>query len=276
MKNKNRAESLIKSMMPLAIVLSSCGIHPVENNDYDKFGLVSPAKYVSVDADDNCSRSSHYEAFFNRNGQVKRVKYLEADGSLILDEKYFYDSDNRLLKVWPIGADGQETGRFEYEYDGRFVSKYTAINMNNQEIKRWEYANDGEHITRVDFYEEGDLAYITVNNYCEDSYTQVLMSRDRDTLNVGQCKDLKPNKPCYIHSEGLNFDIEYNDDLLPVRSVGTVVDTNGALYWNDILDDEGYAVYEYEYDSRGNWIVRKVFFGDGRHPGEVVSRTIRY
>lgn len=258
------------------VTFSACQVEPAENNDLDKYGLNQTVKSIYVDADDDYIRSSHYEAFFNKYGQVQQVRYLESDGSLIIDEKYFYDSLHHLTKVWPIGADGQETGRFEYEFDGKFISKYTAINMNNQEIKRWEYTNDGEHIVKIDFYEEFDLTYVTTNTYDGDKFTQVVMNAEGDTLNIGYCRELTPNKPYYTHSEDFNLDIEYNEMRLPTKSIGAVVDTNGSLYWNDILDDTGYAVYEYEYDSKGNWIVRKVFYGDDRVPGELITRKIEY
>ncbi|MCQ2141171.1 MAG: hypothetical protein MJY83_02355, partial [Bacteroidales bacterium] len=254
------------------VTFSACHVKPAENNDLDKYGLNQTVKSIYVDADDDYIRSSHYEAFFNRYGQVEQVRYLESDGTLIIDEKYFYDSSHHLTKVWPIGADGQETGRFEYEFDGEFISKYTVINMNNQEIKRWEYSYDGERVVRIECFEENELRFVTTNTYDGDTYFQVLMDEQGDTLNMGYLRDLAPNKPLSAHSEDFNFDIEYDDMQLPVKSIGTMVDSNGALYWDDILDEAGYATYEYEYDSKGNWTTRRVFFGDERLPGEVITR----
>ncbi|MCQ2139439.1 MAG: hypothetical protein MJZ09_03595 [Bacteroidales bacterium] len=258
------------------VTFSACQVEPAENNDLGKYGLNQTVKSIYVDADDDYIRSSHYEAFFNRYGQVEQVRYLESDGTLIIDEKYFYDSSHHLTKVWPIGADGQETGRFEYEFDGEFISKYTAINMNNQEIKRWEYSYDGERVVRIECFEENELRFVTTNTYDGDTYFQVLMDEQGDTLNMGYLRDLAPNKPQSAHSEDFNFDIEYDDMQLPVKSIGTMVDSNGALYWDDILDEAGYATYEYEYDSKGNWTTRRVFFGDERLPGEVITRKITY
>lgn len=102
------------------------------------------------------------------------------------------------------------------------------------------------------------------------------MDAEGDTLNVGYLRDMSANKPLFAHSEDFSFEIEYNEKALPIKSTGTVVDSDGTLYWNDILDETGYAAYEYEYDSKGNWTTRRLFFGDERIPGEVTTRKIRY
>lgn len=264
------------SALAMAVLVTGCGGGDLaEKNDLGKFGLDRPVRSITVSVMDSATAVSSYVAEFNKRGQLTSFRLFLKGGALQYGERYKYSSDGSKATMISYDSNNEDTGRFEYEFDGRFTRKYTAYNMNSQEVQRWENENDGVHVTESRFYNECDLATITVNKYDGNAFTQVLLDSNRDTIGVGKGEETPSGKIKSARSEGLQFDIEYDDKDLPVSSFNILVNTYDGLEYN--LRAEGCTVrYEYEFDEKGNWVSRTSYIEGVSVPEECIVREIEY
>lgn len=256
-------------------VVSSCGTEPAEHNDLTRFGLMCPVREIVVRSASPLDFNSNYDAEFNRRGQCTLLRYTDPEGNMECGERYVYSKDGTTATMTAFDKNNEDSGRFEYEFDGRFIRKYTVYNLNSQEVQRWENENDGKHIVETRFYQECDLENVTRNTFTGDDFVQVLLDSGLDTIAVGRGRMNHAGKLLYGKSEGLDISLEYDVRNLPVSSYNTLVDTKENLFWHEKVDGTT-ARYEYEYDHKGNWIRRATFFGQESEPGEIITRKIRY
>ena len=259
----------------IVITVSSCGTKPAGHNDLSKFGLVCPAKEIKVRSTEALDFNSNYDVIFNRRGQCTSLRYTDTEGNRECKEKYIYGKDGKTATMIAFAKDNNESGRFEYEYDERFICKYTVYNLNSQEVQRWENDNDGVHIIETRFYQECDLETIQKNKFSGNDFVQLLLTPELDTIAVGYGRMNQDGKLLFGKSEGLDISIEYDENNLPISSFNTLVSTKEDLFWNEKADSVSIR-YEYVFDQKGNWIRRAAFFSQESEPGEITTREIHY
>ena len=271
--------SIVKAFLSvfLAAGAVSCSVK-VDEKTLDRFGLNCPVKSVSVAPDTSLSlvRDDYYKAEFNRKGSLTELKYYFPDGRVMSYELYRYDRKGRKIELLPFDKDSTATGRYAYEYDGRFVSKCTLFGMNSADAQRWENKNDGKHITETRFYQEGEFESLSKSVYKGNVRDETVTDAEGGEVGRSRYVYLSEDKPLEIESPLLKISVRYNKTGLPVKASGVSLSSKGDFEWHQDATGTETFVYEYEYDSRGNWIVRKEFSGPEKKLDEVLSRTIEY
>ncbi|MBQ9463367.1 MAG: hypothetical protein IJU68_06905 [Bacteroidales bacterium] len=263
----------MKIRILLAAALLVCSCSPAVK-DLEKFNLNCNASEVTLQSD---TLELPYTAYFNKHGQLDSIVTRNFDGGYRSTESYSYDKKGRLAEISGINADGESEIRYEYEFDGRFVRECRIYGMNNQEMHRWIHSNDGRHIVRTEYYNEGELEYITTKKFSGNSYSEETINEDGEIIGQAEVDFFRnENKPMHIRSSQMNVDIEYNGNGLPVMSREAVLNSLGEMEWTPDLETNPDRYYSYEYDKRGNWISR----AEKIHPDStaviVLRRTIKY
>lgn len=254
-----------------ALVAAACS--PV-NSDLEKYNLNCNVREVTLLSD---TLELPYTAVFNSRGQLDSVVTRNFDGSYRSTETYSYRPDGSLAEIYGVNADGESEIRYEYEFDGRFVRECRIYGMNNQEMHRWVHTNDGRHIVRTEYYNEGELEYISTKKFTRNSYTEETRNEDGEFLGQAEVVFFKnENKPSRISSEQMNVEIEYNEQGLPVMSREAVLNSLGELEWTPDLEINPCRFYSYEYDERGNWISRAEKIHPDSSAVVVLHRSIKY
>ncbi len=262
----------MKTKLIIAAALIVCACNPVVT-DLDKYALNCRASKISVQSD---TLEYSYDVWFNARGQVELMKRYNFDGSFRYREEYNYDKSGHLAEIQGINADEETEARYEYDWSGRFISECRVYGMNNQEIHRWVHHNNGRHITRTEYYAEGEPSYTTVKHFKGHSYDEESVTAEGELMGRGHIDFLTEEKPIRIQSDAVNVEIDYNEKGLPIRSKGAVLNSIGEMQWVNSLEDFPERFYTYEYDERGNWISR----AEKVHPDStavaVLKRTITY
>ena len=250
-----------------------------KQSDMDKFGLDGQVSKVKVVCDTafNKIAEDNYEATFDASGNLTMLRALYTDGSTMNYEIYEYDSEGRLDQILLLDKDSTVTGRYSYEYDGRFIGKCTLYGMNNQDSQTWIHSNDGKHIVTTEFYQEGELQAVSKSKWSHKGEVREETVTDVDGELVGLSKYvyLFPNKPLSIKGDLINIVITYGDNGLPQSSTDVFISSKGDLvpieYDNPDVSVPVFT-YEYTFDSLGRWISRKATLDGDIY--EILTRTI--
>ena len=262
----------MKSKLILVSALVICACSPVKT-DLEKYSLNCNAQEVTLQSD---TLELPYTVTFNKYGQAETVRTDNFDGSFRYEESYTYNDRHQLTDILGVKSENENEARYEYEYDGRFISECRMYGMNNQEISRWEHENDGRHIIKTDYYDEGQLSYTTKKKYTGKSYVEESYSPEGVLLGTADVSFLTEDKFTKIKGNGIDVEIEYNDKALPIKSSGTLLNSVGEMLWSAELEQNPVRYYSYEYDEYGNWITRT----EKLHPDStscfVLRRVIKY
>ena len=256
-----------------AALLAACNNSTVKN-DRNFYAVNCLVQEISVSSD---TLEAPYTARFNELGQVTEVITTDWDGVLRFHETYTYNSDNQLEEIMGINGENENEIRYEYEHDGRFIRECRTYGMNNQEMQRWVHTNNRRHIVKTEFYQEGELAYVTTKKFKGDSYTEQSVTPEGEVIGTASVEYFRDeNKPSRIITDEIDVTIEYNEQGLPVMSRGVVLNTKGEMMWVGDLDDHPSRYYSYEYDGRGNWVTRYDSYEPDGTAYAVFRRSIIY
>ena len=167
---------------------------------------------------------------YDDNGNVSRIDYLDENNALIPSNagfssiKFSYDNFGNLLEEaffdingqFATSINGYAKVRYEYDSNGRQTLK-SFFNSDDELIPDLS----GSAITRTSYNEDGRVSVIS---FYDNNYEPIMLS-------IGHSKER------YIWESNYNTRIEY-------------LDNNGDL----IAGEEGYAIEQYEYDSKGRQI----------------------
>ena len=258
----------MKTKLIFAAALIVCSCSHV-NNDLEKYGLNCKVREISVQSD---TLEYSYEVFFNPEGQVELMNRYNFDGTFRYKEVYTYDNSGHLSEIQGVNAENETEVRYEYDWDGAFISECRLFGMNNEELHRWVHHNDGRHIVRTEYYAEGVLSYVTLKQFSGNGYDEESIDEEEEVvLGRAHVDFLTEDKPTRIRSDAVNVEVDYNDAGLPVRSKGTVLNSLGEMQWVADLEEHPERFYTYEYDKRGNWISR----AEKVHPDSTVVAVLR-
>lgn len=240
--------------------------------------MSSPAVYCHSRQVDSCflTQGSNYSVAFNAAGMVQELKHYFPDGSLGVTQKFEYDAKGLINTIYLFDRDGEDGGFYEFEHDGRIISKLTLYGKNTQVVYMFEHENDGRHIVKTSFYREDILDNVSSSRFDGNvRHETVCDPEGKEYLhNVYEYYDLTNQLIAKFDNEEMHFSIEYNEKGLPSKSVDVMVDASNGLYWDEDATPGTVVEYEYEYDSHGNWTTRRQTIS-GRVV-ETVEREIEY
>lgn len=256
-------------------VLSGCSKR-FSKSGLDKFGLEGNVSSIRVRPVQGVSGGENYLAEFDKNGKELRIVYYAPDSSSFGSTEYTYDKKGRLTEAGNYDPDGEYSGGYRYSYDGKFVRMCTMHSMEEEETARWVYENNGKHIVKSEFYSEGVLESTSVSSYDGMKRTETVTGADSTVIGTAEYVYLSEDKPIEIDSGDTHIKIEYNNKGLPERSVNVVLATDGSFLWDERVTAGNAAVYEYQYDGKGNWIRRKTSLSSTGETLSEMTREIRY
>lgn len=260
-------------IIPLIVsfaALASCSRQAPE----PKYDINCPVRSVMVHASKG---EFDHVLHFDRKGNMVLKECFNEDGSFRFREEYEYDAEGRVVGMLDINAEGQTEARSEYEYDGDFVSHFTIFGMNSERAHEWVHTNDGNHIVKTVYYSEDMPYYIIEKRYEGDVCFETTMEAGTgEILAVSESCTLPDGRPVSVRSETMNFTVEYDNIGHPVRALSTSLDSEGGILWESTLETNPERRFEYEFDRRGNWILRKEYSHPDSVEVAVIRRKIKY
>ncbi|MCQ2115550.1 MAG: hypothetical protein MJZ07_05045 [Bacteroidales bacterium] len=255
-----------KAIMIIACLgLAAC--RQVSEKDLKSYALNCPVREIQVKAS---MGELDYHVWFNRSCRVDSI-YFSLDGTHRYKEINKYDKSLRLVDVADIDNTDFTEGRYEYEYDGELMREARFYGANNDLLQHWIHENDGERIIRTSFLNEGEPTYISERVYDGLSYDETVTFTDGNVLR-SRVVLFDADKPCRIISDNMDVTIDYSEDGLPVHTVNTLINSRNELVWVSDLEEHPERFYSYEYDDKGNWILRKEY---NSLDGEVLATVTR-
>ena len=244
----------------LVIMLSSC-----TGSDSDN------AKSVKTDLESD-----------NVFGSVKMIELVEYGGMDTIFNTLKYDSlgyvrevitnngihqyrklnkDNQLIKTLNINSEGDTVSQLINEYSNGNLNRTVEI-INSEVTKEWKYVYypDGRKKEMIILHEGEELARYEYS-FSEDKNEEIVkVFRDVDsihqevmTVNIGD-SIVKVNNKMYL-KKSLKFNtnqVYYCDEF---QNYIKIIETQGQ-------DTLFTAYYQYEFDNKNNWLVKKQVFGD--------------
>lgn len=272
----NRYTSLLSILSAgCCIALAGCTDN-LQTKDLERFGLSGAIESVKTTVLQGDNYMDNYLAEFSPKGLLTSVTNFAPDSTILFSTTYRHDNKGRLTGITECDMDGDENGEYRYTYDGKFLSLCTHIGESSEEDCRWEHENDGKHITRTVFYSDGVLETISENSWEGMTRHETVKTQEDSLIGTAEYVYLKEDKPVSITSNDTAISIEYNEKGLPVKSVNALISTDGNLAWDPMMVQDEENIYEYEYDTQGNWIRRKEYIGKNKILRSDISRTITY
>lgn len=253
------------------LILYSCSGNV--KSDLDTYGLTCKVKEMTVAVSEG---ELDYTVFFNRLGQIDSLVRYGIEDDIMDKEIYSYDKSHHRIKISNIDSDGQQEGWYEYEYDGDFVSVCEYYGMNSNVLYRWEHLNDGRNIIETRCYMEGELQFIDCKDYNGLSYEERQMDAEGNEVGTAHVDLYAPEKPSLVVQEGSQIRIDYNENGLPEHSSGVLISSNSDFGWHPSLEEKPERWYKYEYDKKGNWVLRTTHDSPDGEALITVRRTIIY
>ncbi|MBR5177084.1 MAG: hypothetical protein IKW89_14330 [Bacteroidales bacterium] len=172
----------------------------------------------------------------------KNIARKNYRGGYLKHSVYEYDGNGRLKSIITRPDDDPQAGGardiFRYEADGSYTM--VRYDENGTEEMRFQGSSDGRKESRKTQY---IVAYI---------------ERDKDGRMTGVggggggSNGYATQRNHYVYNE--------HGDLLIVTEDARLVDRDKDLPWLESQTDLGaFTYYEYEYDSKGNWVTRKTY-----------------
>ena len=268
----------------------NCPVQSLEQRVYNAYG-----SYGDVVKGDLLAEG--FIAEFNQVGNVVIIVQYDENWNPKQVVTSKYDEDDNLIEEIARSNDGKQISRVAKEYndEGELI-KWTEYNEND-EVKSYstkEYEGgyqvksttvgevetvkqckrDGEIILEHSTYEDGKL--VEVVQYSKYDPKGVVEYVVYDPYGVktkefyARYNDKEETVEKRSHDFGTGRDYEYKAERNDKgHIIHSYTSNNGSEY-------EGY--YEYEYDSKGNWIKRIEYWlnGKAKHPVTIVERAIKY
>lgn len=258
----------------LGLFVSACAPQLPMTEDYEKMDIVHPVKKIRIEAS---RREYDHTISFRSNGRIENIVYKDKNGNTVVTHKYIY-KDGYLFTKQEINSNGDIDARHLYEYDesGKLIC-HRVYGVNNQDTDRWDFVYDGERESEISYLMEDDLQYRSLLRYDGNTRIETALSPDGDTLGTARTLFFDKDRVAAVQSEDISFSIDYNDNGIPVHTVNTVLDSERKIVWDESLETEPERWYRYEFDRKGNWIVRKEYC----HPDDsievaIVKRLLKY
>lgn len=264
-----------------AMALISCNR---TTEDMARFAVNTKVSQVELFSDNN---EFDYVAVFDRAGHLATIWYYEglpdtagcdfesvpdiADFDNFLgfeathgEFRYYeaceYNSKGQLIAKSDVNSANETEGRYEFDYEDGKVSDCRFYGMNNELLNEWVHRrHDGKVST--DFYHEGMLSYLSEKDSDALEFNEYVVGLDGDSLVVASnhFENYAEGKPSRIVGGDIDLSVEYDGNGLPVHTVNVQMSSFCEIYYSPSLETLPERWYVYEYDEKGNWIVRSEY-----------------
>ena len=268
----------------------NCPVQSLEQRIYDASG--SYGDVVKGDLLDG-----GYIAEFNQVGNVVKIVQYDENWNLKKVVTCKYDEDDnlieeivrsndgrlieRLIKEYNDEGEGKLTSRTQYdengevksystkEYEGGYLVKSTTVGE-IETVKQCK--RDGEIVLEISTYEDGKLMNSVHYSKYDPKGINEYVVYDADGVKTKEVyvryddkkEKVEERRHDFMNDSNYVYKVERNDKG---HMIHTYRSDNGS-------ESEDY--YEYEYDSKGNWIKKIVYWGKAKRPVMIVERTIKY
>lgn len=175
-------------------------------------------------------------------------------------ENCSYNSRGQLVAKNDVNADNETEGRYEFDYlDGK-ISNCRFYGMNNELLNEWVHKRVNGQVS-TDFYHEGMLSYLSEKDSDGLNFNEYVVGIEGDSLVVASnhIENYAEGKPSRIVNETMDITVEYNDLGLPVHAINVQMSSFCEIFYSPMLEIYPERWYVYEYDEKGNWIVRSEY-----------------
>lgn len=275
-------------------------IHQKREYTYDSYGRVLFSDHINGADNNGFQSTSNYIYSDSKNsGTYKRNTFYYSSGDASTTNKtnlkcYEYDRNSKILKI----------------YDGTNQNLLTLFNYNQLNDYYYDEDLDKYILSTKQYFEKGILQYMY--SYDETNTKTTYTYNKSGKLTKEETKDLKSsgkilNKVEYTYNSNNEIVKKIETDYIDKEITTTEYRNKKEVHlvsvdfnkhttfeynktWNnkgDLLSD--LSIFEngsyekrdfsYEYDSKGNWIVKKVELtksGDDKHTFNVYIRHIMY
>lgn len=196
------------------------------------------------------------ETLYNEKGQRRSMTFLNADESdIMFRSRYKHDGFGLTTLEHIVDNHEQIIGRTYYIYDKNLVLSESYVEDAERQI---------EHRVLYKYDETGRLVERSYNDAKNDVYRREVYSYDFDgAVHRTSVYDRSKTKI-------LDYNYEYDSHQQPI---------NVTTYdYTDEDPDMSTTLYQYKYDSQGNWIQRTqyVLEKDNAIPVFITNRKIEY
>lgn len=229
----------MKKLMTIAAValIFATGCNKIEDGYYNPNKKINQIIQCETDTAGTVVDTSYHVGFVWDGDLLTQIKDLENNGII---EKYFYDSDNRLIKT--EGVFFIVDVNSYYEYDGnKLKTMYMVDGDNSDTILRYEFVYRGTTLKQIKLIVESDesekadllMAYMGIILPPEMAYA-VTMSKNE--LNVSPDKGEEQTQ---------TYDLEWkNGNLIQISAKGEVQDEDSVTYEKTIIFKYNFDDYE--------------------------------
>lgn len=189
---------------------------------------------------------------------------------------YIYDRKGLLEEIQVLHTDGSYEALYEYEYQKGILSSYTISGIDMQVLYRWDFEIQDGKAVGCRTYNEGVPVSMVKYSYDSLDKTETVFTPEGELLSKTTYRYAAPGMISSIEGDGFGISIVYNDENLPVRSLGAFIGPDGEIYSNEVSREYGTIGYEYVMDAEGNWTERTEVLGEAKAKGTTIRRKIIY
>lgn len=218
---------------------------------------------------------------FNGNSAFEKVTVYNTDGVVTSDKAYTYNGDGTLAYIveyrYMNGVEIDNT-LTKYEYKEGKIDKVSVKIFKTGELlsfKKYNYT--GEQISKIETYDNADnwMESIEYKAYDGDKATETIYSNNayeiisKITYEKGLWVNMLIDR---TDEDGTNkLTVKRNKDGLPIESHRCSFEIGEEYNFSDTQ-----ILYDYEFDSNGNWIKRVSYKGSMDRPSTITEREIIY
>lgn len=251
---------MIKKWLLLVLLFSLYGFSQEKTTTQD-FGLNPKtetviSKQIWANADYNKGVYIETLTFYNTFLQSKKNQ----DGEYITEDKYFYDVDNRLIRIETAHQNSDQTEALKFYYqNGKLSTK--EFYMNDRLITKtiFTYDKNGRLNNETEKSIKNELvSLVNYSNYINDnSYT-------KSSIDYKENKVLETRVQNIVNGLVITEENEKSNLKLNVKYIYSV---NKRLV-KEIINNDEMNVYSYKFDENGNPI--KIFKMNNRDKGDSI------
>lgn len=209
-----------------------------------------------------------YETFtykYDKNGNILEKNEYNSNGYLNTKIKNKYDEIGNMIQSSFYNSNGEleQTYTFQYDKKGNEIRNILSIkNLSPNLVNKCKYKYDkkGNILEKEAYNEFRTVSYSTGEDGIGSNTTITIYKYDKN----GNMIEKKEDGETFIYNK--NGDIDYRKPNSPLY---TIEAQNNA--YNTSIDESGSKdKYEYKYDSKGNWINKKM------NNNRMIERKITY
>lgn len=255
----------------------NCNVKSVKVLTYDakyKFGEITKME-LSEASSENLYCVDNYIAEFGDNGICKTITRFEIDGE-IEEKEIIKVKDDLVTEITVFDSDGDISNTLSFTWDEGNISTVSIADHRGVIYQRIEDNYNDGLVSEQRYYWDDTLKKVTKYTWDGTVCNFVEYDGNGDESNRGYSSYSKEKRWLGTKSQNQNVEVTYNSKGLPETCHNAIYDSSSDSFRFNDSDKDLFVTYEYEYDSKGNWIKRIMFLGEGKRPYQISEREITY